>query len=224
MSDSPHQEPEERAAAAELRAKLTPFEAARAELDGLRAQGKEVLAAKADYHSEVGLRVLLLAVAEGHLKERADLWLAPDDLARLCLGPAAPTPARCDAMYADRWSHTWCSQPDRLRLWGRRRLLLEAGQGTVRLAPGWLRQGRTLSVAGLRHIHGWLSDDWIKRGISLVPVDAAPLVIVTRREMAAALDPTYDALDLLCDASWVRQLALALGDVTGLPVELDEDL
>lgn len=225
MSQDWETSPEQTARDAEILDRLIPLKAARGALDRARGPGgREVLAAEADMYSEVGRRVFLLAVAGEHLVQAADIWLAPGDLADLCQGPDAASPAQCNAGFADRWNHAWCTQAGRLRLWNPGHLVLEATTGAVRLPPGWFHREKTVPASDLHHIHGWLGDDWVKRGISLVPREGEPLVIVTRREVAALLDPTYDALDLLCDAAWIRELALGLGEVLILPVELDKDL
>jgi hypothetical protein len=73
-------------------------------------------------------------------------------------------------------------------------------------------------------VHGSLSGDWIRRQVRLLFEGRRPLVLARRLELSVPLDPTYDALDLLCDASWVHALATRLGDVLEVPVELDADL
>jgi len=216
--------PEHLAREEKIRQKLAPLEQARAIFDLARGQDREVLAARADVYSEVGRRIFLLGVEQAGLYQAGEVWLSPADLEALTEGPGAALPAWTDAMFADCWRHVWCAEEDRLRLWSRRRLLLEAGKDAATLAPGLLRRGRTVAASGLRHVHGWLAGDWVKRGIDLVPEEGPPVTVVSYREMAAIFDVTYDGLDLLCDAAWVRDLAHAMGETLGLPVELDEDL
>lgn len=224
MSLLPQVSPEQAAIEARVRAMRVPLEQARALRDRAAAGDREVLAARADTYSVEGQRVFLLAVGPSSLAETAAVWLAHADLEVLCAGPDAARSACCDAMFADPWQLVWCAGPGQLRLWNRRRLLLQAAGGMVDLPPGLLRRGRRLAVEELHHVQGRLGQDWVRRGIDLVPRQGPPLTLVSRRELAAMLSPTYDALELLCDASWVRDLSRALGEALGLPVELDPDL
>ena len=197
-------------------------------LDRRGAGSQDVLAAEGQYSSSpsVGRRVLLLTLQKGRLGQVGDLWLSPGDLAALIGGEKVSglLPGWCDAMYSDRWNYAWTREPGRLRLWKRRGLILEASAEAVHITPGWLSPGRTLKSAALLRVRGWLSEDWVKRGVKLELRNGEAITVASRREAMALMDPTYDALDLLCDASWARDLARALGQTLGLPVEMDEDL
>ncbi len=204
--------------------KLTPLQAAMELVN--HAGSEEVLAAEGQYspRPDDAARVLLLAVRPRGLDQVGDLWLSPDDLRALTSGPDGGVRAACDAMFSDRWTLAWCKAHGRLRLWRRGGLAMEATASVVHINPRRLRPARTMEVSDLRRVHGWLTDDWVRRGLDLQRLEGERLTVASKRELSAMIDPTYDAFDLVCDSSWLRQLCLDLGSVTGLPVELDEDL
>lgn len=125
-----------------------------------------------------------------------------------------------DTMYATGWAVAWASGAGEARAW-------RSGEGpTLTLVAGrlWLRDGGMVEPAEVEAVEGWLSDDWIERGVRLRLRGGGTRAVLDAEEPAAAMGSfIYDGLDLLCDTSWIhdagRTVAEALGVdyLNGLP-------
>jgi hypothetical protein len=81
-----------------------------------------------------------------------------------------------------------------------------------------------LSVSEVQGIRAFLAPDWVRRGVTLRRSLRDEIVVARKRELSVLLDPTYDGIDLLCDAAWVTALARDIAQFTGLALEVDADL
>lgn len=172
-------------------------------------------------------RVIVFADPGSRLRIRLDAWLAPSELPLLVTALAKHGEARVvksDAMYATPPEHVWSREGDALRLWRRQRLIARIEADRVSLRSRWWRSWQHAAVADFSAVHAFLAPDWARRGVRLVRRADGAIAIADAVEVAALLDPTYDGIDLLCDAAWVTDLARDIAEVTGLPTEIDADL
>ena len=120
-------------------------------------------------------------------------------------------PGELDMMYATPWSYAWTIAPAPFRLYDRSGLMgaLEDRCLTLRASD------RRVRAADVASVLGWAGDDAADRGVDLVLPSGARVTVAVEHELAAVVDPTYDGIDLMFDASWVpvlgRSLATALG-------------
>lgn len=164
-------------------------------------------------------RVLVLALKWQAGAVLADGWMAAGARDALCahLADLAPRQGACDAMYATAWRCAWTTDGGGFEVWDEGGRLLWHDAHGVHLrdvtAP--------LDVCG---VHGFVRNGWVKRGVALRLTKGGGLELMAVDEEAAVIDPTYDGLDLLTDASWVVALARAVADGLGVPVHLDAAL
>jgi hypothetical protein len=125
-----------------------------------------------------------------------------------------------DPMYATPWAYAWTMPPEVFRLYDRRGCVVELQGENVAI-----RQADKLVVLALSDISGvigWLSDDWFKREVRIVTHRGDQLVIAEAEEEMAHLDPTYDGINLMCDAAWVRQLGKTIAQALSVPYKSDD--
>lgn len=130
----------------------------------------------------------------------------------------------CDAMYATAMTWAWCTdEADPFEIWNAEGLLLRLASDhlLLRETPDTPIQ---IPRSDIHHVAGELSDDWVRRAVSLHLKDGKTLDVALLREVAAQLDPTYDKWDVMFDASWVRSMATALAKALGVKLTLAEDL
>ncbi len=157
----------------------------------------------------------------------ADVWLTPPgyiELLSRLRSVSQVAVGSCDAMYATRARHVWAMVDEELHVWRRRRLVarFSLAQAVIRknAMSGW----STFPIASFTSCRGYVSSSWIKRGVALARPQGQTVVIAEATESMALIDPTYDGIDLICDASWVGDLARAISNATHLPLELDKNL
>ena len=120
-----------------------------------------------------------------------------------------------DTMYATPWSYAWTTSPGLFRLCDRQGLLVEVLDDTVALRrPDSIM---TISRSDVLKVVGWLSPDWYKRGVRMDLRQGSSLDIAETEEPMAHADPTYDGIDLMCDAAWVGMLGKAMAAGLGVP-------
>lgn len=88
------------------------------------------------------------------------------------------------------------------------------------LVGPWKKYSNARFVAA----HGYLSPSWLHRGVRLHGAGRATVPIARMLDPIVFLDPAYRQEDLASDASWVRDLASAISDVTSIPLTLDSAL
>lgn len=173
------------------------------------------------------VRILIFSRVGPYLWKVADVWLAPEAHAELLARLRETSEVAvglCDAMYATAARHVWATVDDELHLWHRRLLIarFSAQYAVVRNKAQliWSRY----PVTAFKSCRGYVSSTWYKRGVALERSWGRKLVVANATETMALIDPTYDGIDLMCDAGWVGDLARAISSATNLPLKLDEGL
>ena len=164
-------------------------------------------------------RVLVLGLRDGGVQLCADAWVetaAIDNLLGL-LSSGHVRKGRCDAMYATAWQVAWAIDKGPLEVWDPRgRILWHQAGALVHRERGLLPH--------LHQVRAALGAGWVERSLVLEVEGAPSCVVASCSDLKAALDPTYDALDLLTDAAWLVELARELSDRLGVPTTLDPAL
>ena len=164
-----------------------------------------------------------ILVVEDHAEKKPyviwDRFLPTHTIAPLCealRGYAREVwPGEFDTMYGTPWTYAWTTMPNKLRLYDALGLLFAVENGSFALR--YENVMVTVSSDEVVQVVGWLSADWSERGVRLDLRDGKPLMIAERTEAMAQLDPTYDGIDLMCDASWVGRLGQAMAQGLGVP-------
>lgn len=121
-------------------------------------------------------------------------------------------PGELDTMYATGFSFVWTVPPAPLRVYDREGLVAARRDGDIEL----FRANTRVRVGDVARFVGWLSADWVSRGVSLELRTGERVVVAETKEWAASVDPTYDGIDVLCDAAWVASLGKALARGIGV--------
>ncbi len=215
---------DDEAARATLREQCTSAEPILARLVERCAADTSIACLRAQYSSypSIAERVLVVALA-APTRELADVWMSAVERERLERELRArwtTVIGDCDAMYATPWSVAWGKTGDGgFQVWKPEGRVLIAHQGHLHVGA------ELVDLASVAAIEGDLSADWVDRSIRLRRVSGRELELVRVKEPIASQGSfIYDGLDLLCDSGWVRALATALGEATGLPVEIHPDL
>ncbi len=125
------------------------------------------------------------------------------------------------AMSAGRPTWVWVHRDGELRVFRRGRLAATVDRERVRIRR-WL-SWREAKLADLGRIEVRLGRGWLVHEVRLVGASGVSPV-ASRRTLAPLVDVTYDEFALWADAAWAQDLAEALSDVTGLPIELPTEL
>jgi hypothetical protein len=126
-------------------------------------------------------------------------------------------PGEFDMMYATLWKLAWTVAPAPFRLYEREGIACLVEGGVVRIGS------RTeVPVAEIASVLGWADGDAVLRGVDLVRRSGERVCVAAEEELAASIDPTYDRLDLMFDASWVPALGRALAAAIGVTYEASE--
>ena len=167
-------------------------------------------------------RISILVVDDPLEKKPYVIWdrfLATQTVAPLCEALRAYArevwPGEFDTMYGTPWTYAWTTMPNKLRLYDALGLLFAVENGSFALR--YENVMVTVSSDEVVQVVGWLSADWSERGVRLDLRDGKSLMIAERTEAMAQLDPTYDGIDLMCDASWVGRLGKAMAQGLGVP-------
>lgn len=128
---------------------------------------------------------------------------------------------QCDAMYSTPWNLAWfVDEEGRFGLWTPEERLLAVSGGHVLMTN---RNGKS-EASDISTVIGWLSRDWTQREVRL-RFKGGEEVRVTRQVDRQPLDdPTYDGLDLSCDAAWLVEVTRSIAVALGVPFELHPDL
>ena len=207
------------AAARREQPELHPVPAARV-LEDLRAQAGPFLVVEGQTSPQprVSIRVGVLRGAQVLF----DGWIPPADLAALVEGLRPRGPVRrgeWDVMYATGWSLAWTDDGGPLEVWDREGLLLRQEQAALAS-----RDGARCPVAEVARVHAYLEQGWVVRGVRCELRDGGALPVAEQQDRISELDPTYDGLSLMFEASWASSLAAALGKALGVPVAVDPPL
>jgi len=124
-----------------------------------------------------------------------------------------------DTMYATPWAYAWTMPPEVFRLYDRKGCVIQLQEEKLVLR----REDKHVIIAlsDVAQVIGWLSDDWYKREVRIVTHQGEHFVVAEAEEEMAHLDPTYDGINLMCDAAWVRQLGFAMAQGLGVPYTSD---
>ncbi len=172
-------------------------------------------------------RFIVFSLLGTYLRKAADVWLTPaghvELLSRLRTISQVAV-GSCDAMYATRAGRVWAAVGEELYVWRRGILVarFSSEQAVIRnmVMFGWC----SYPVTAFTSCRGYVSPSWIKRGVALERSQGRTVVVAEAMESMALIDPTYDGIDLTCDASWVGDLARAISNATNLPLEQDKNL
>lgn len=160
-------------------------------------------------------RVGVFALADGAIQELADTHV--DNTKGEALYDALSKVASVevggwDAHFADAWTWVWGRTRQRLALWHRER-------GQVAVATG-----DRLSLDGVEHawvdldqVEAWASADRVQRQLRLPRPDGDPVVVLAVEDRIAEVDPTYDAVQLDAETTWMVELGEAMAAALNKP-------
>ena len=186
-----------------------------------QARGATLLVGPGQYGPGEGLSRICVLRLEDARRPRL-LWdgpLADAEVATLvqALGAFARVwPGELDTMYATPWSLAWTVQPGAFRLYQRWGLRC-AVEGEALQLHGRFRRPVLVPRGSIRQVLGWVSEDWVRRGVSLEVTSGPPLVLARHRDWAVGLDVTYDGINLMVDCTWVWRLGRCLAQALGVP-------
>jgi hypothetical protein len=125
-----------------------------------------------------------------------------------------------DTMYATGWSFAWTVRPTPFRVFDSAGVIAVEEGAILRLR----RDGAPVDIAvrDIERVSAWVAADWVARGVSIVKRGGERIDVAVAHEWMAAIDPTYDGLNLLCDAAWAAQLGKAMGRGLGVPYEAED--
>lgn len=151
-----------------------------------------------------------------------DRWIRSADLPalreHLAKGRTVRT-GEMDAMYATAWHCAWTTDGGPFELWDREGLLAYQQGDTV-----LLRSGERAAMGDIAYVHAFLGEAWIERGVRLVLKDGRALTVARQEDPISLIDPTYDAINIQCEAAWTVSIARSLARILGVPVEEDDPL
>jgi hypothetical protein len=164
-------------------------------------------------------RVSVLRVDEGAIPSLVWDRFFPDkalpDLRRALSAFCEVFEGEVDTMYATGWSFAWTVPPAPLRAYNTDGLLMAIEGGIARVTP---RSSAAVAVpiGQIESVLGWVSDDWVRRGVSLVTSSGQHVVVAEVEDPFVLIDPTYDGINLLCEAAWAAQMGKALAKGLGV--------
>ena len=124
----------------------------------------------------------------------------------------------CDAMYHGGASLIWFEEDDHFYLYDDNKRLLGCTTQQIDFKE------MEITNSDISHWHAALSADWTLRSLKIQLQNNQSHTVVEIVENMAIADPCYDAIDLLCDASWLGELGKALSRFTGIPLQMDDGL
>lgn len=112
------------------------------------------------------------------------------------------------------WTLLWTCDGGPLQVIDKQGLLLRAHRGLAEI--------RGIGTVRPARVEAWADSDWVRRGVRLVDLLGDELVLAVHHGWEA-VDPTYDWLDLDCDAGWASAVASAIGRALGVAVHVSWD-
>lgn len=193
-----------------------------------RLQGASVVVGPGQYSPYPNNERVTVLVVDHHAENKPhviwDRFLPTLTIAPLCEALRAYArevfPGEFDTMYGTPWAYAWTTSPNAFRLYDEQGLLFAVQNDSFVLRYESVLV--TVSLEEIVQVVGWLSPDWSERGIRLDLRDGKPLMIAERTEAMAQLDPTYDGIDLMCDAAWVGRLGKAMAKGLGVPYAAED--
>lgn len=191
-----------------------------------RVRTGTAVVAKAQYSPDPGKaeRTLVFTEKGQRLIKLADAWLAPKTYNELITRLPDASPGACSAMYNTNPSYVWATRKKELHLWQRGSLVARFASQESHVKGSIIGMWSTYRNATIAFVHAFLSRSWVHRGVRLECAEGRNLVIAKSLEAMAIIDPTYDGLDVMCDAAWVGELASAIASATGVPLKMDKEL
>ena len=145
-----------------------------------------------------------------------DVWVPLEEVSEVSdrlLAIAQVVEGRWDAMFAMAWSRVWTVGASAFSLWTRSgRALWTEGEALCRA------EGHPVGLDRIRAIDVVVSPDWSSFGVRAMLRDGGELALVEEKNPVAALDPTYDWINLDADTEPIRSLARSLASVLGVPL------
>lgn len=172
-------------------------------------------------------RTLVYRQGTSRLAKIVDAWLAPADgeaVVSVLKARCETVVGACDAMYATAPRYVWATEARALQLWHRGVLVGSFTGDQCRVRRSLFHRWHAVPCTSLASVYVFLSPTWSRRGVMLERGPHPGVLVAAKKELSAWLDPTYDGIDLICDASWAVELARAIAATTGLPLRLHEDL
>lgn len=191
-------------------------------------QGQALLVGPGQFSPHAGhARVTILAVDAAPNREPHVLWNrffprdALDSLrTALALYAHQVLPAEFDTMYATPWGYAWTVAPAPLYVYDPHGCVVQPMLDAVSVR----HDGSMIVIArgDIVQVQGWLSPDWHRREVQLMTRTFGQLVVAATEEAMALADPTYDGIDLMCDASWVGQLGKSMAHGLNVPYVVND--
>ncbi|MBI2901564.1 MAG: hypothetical protein HYY17_15380 [Planctomycetes bacterium] len=189
-------------------------------LKGVRGAAGPFLVVQGQYSPSPSQSVRIGILQEN--KVLADAWLATADFHELVNSLAKKAAVRTgewDVMYATGWGLAWTTDRPPFELWDSEgRLAWQEGDEFR------VRAGGRCRIADLLHIEAYLEEGWVLRGVRCVLRNGDRIGLAEVRDMISTIDPTYDGINIMCEASWTVSVAGAVGAALGVPVVKDEAL
>jgi hypothetical protein len=172
-------------------------------------------------------RMLIFSRRGAHLRKLSDAWLTRAGVEELVAGLTSRAEVAlggCDAMYATSPKYIWAATSDELKLWRKRFLVGTFSRKQCRVRTSIFHPWRVAASEKVRSVYSFLSPTWSKHGVILEQALRPNILVAQTKEWAALLDPTYDGINLMCDAAWAVELGKAIAEATDRPLRLHPDL
>ncbi|MEZ4448780.1 MAG: hypothetical protein R3B09_04805 [Nannocystaceae bacterium] len=156
-------------------------------------------------------RIGLLELGDGRPRVLEDLWVRSAERGALVAALSGRPALRIGAwnvLYADGWGYAWTEDERPFALWEPQGRVVELDADALHTRHGRIARRRITAIEAR------ISPSWDEFSVVAI-VDGEVDVIARADNPAAALDPTYDGINLMVDAGWTvelgRPLAAALG-------------
>jgi hypothetical protein len=169
-------------------------------------------------------RTFFFSECSDKLKEVADVWLSQKTKADVLSNLSNFLLGSSSAMYSTRPVFVWAAKGNELYLWNNGTHVAKFTTQETHIKTGIFGTGKTYQNSSLSSVHAFLSKTWFKRGVSIKHKSGKNIQLAHSKELSALIDPTYDGFDVMCDASWVSDLARAIANTTGIPLAIDKEL
>lgn len=172
-------------------------------------------------------RQLFYAELDGKLTLLLDVWV-PSHMLTTILNtlPEGITVLRgsTDAMVLDRATYVWAGKGHHLYLWKHGLLVGEFDPAACRIRSGFPLRWSYIPNMTLSSSHGFLSKNWLRRGVQLHRQDGSFVPIARKTDLVLMVNPAYGKYDLQRDTRWVSDLSRSIAHAAGISVVLDEPL
>jgi len=169
-------------------------------------------------------RTLVYRAHGQRLRKVADVWLAPETYNEVLNQFPNASLGSCSAMYSTIPEYVWAQRDNELRLWHNGTITARFTNQECHTRGNLISLWAVSPNSSFAGVHAFLSKTWIRRGVRLERKFGRSVNVAMAKEPMAFLDPTYDGIDVMCDASWAADLAAAIASITGIKLIVDKGL